>query len=148
MSRSDAYRAHVSEPGTEDKSIWEKASRLFNEGKVSARIIELRKKIDLASETECIMGHVEILAMHTRIARTPLADLEEDSDIIVERTVIEGREDTAIKTKIASKTDSLKEIARLRGYYAAQKVEVSSAHPEIAEALDAVFGPRRAKAPE
>lgn len=42
MSQSDAYRASFDCPNSSDKTIWEKASRLFADDKVKARINELR----------------------------------------------------------------------------------------------------------
>lgn len=49
MNQADAYRAAYSTANTTDKTIWENASRLMANPKVSARLKELRDM--LASET-------------------------------------------------------------------------------------------------
>lgn len=46
MSQSDAYRSAYSAKNMTDKTVWESASRLMNDSKVSARIKELREQID------------------------------------------------------------------------------------------------------
>ena len=45
MSQSDAYRSAYSTKNMTDKSVWESASRLMNDVKVTARIQELRDQI-------------------------------------------------------------------------------------------------------
>ena len=45
MNQSDAYRSAYSTKNMTDKSIWESASHLMNDIKVSSRINELREKI-------------------------------------------------------------------------------------------------------
>jgi phage terminase small subunit len=46
MNQSDAYRSAYSTKNMSDKTVWESASRLMNDNKVSARIKELREQID------------------------------------------------------------------------------------------------------
>lgn len=46
MSQSDAYRSSYSAKNMSDKTVWESASRLMSDSKVSARIKELREQID------------------------------------------------------------------------------------------------------
>ena len=45
MSQADAYRSAYSTKNMADKTIWENASRLMADDKVSARVQELREKI-------------------------------------------------------------------------------------------------------
>lgn len=45
MTQADAYRASFSCNRMTDKTVWEKASRLMADGKVKARVKELRDKI-------------------------------------------------------------------------------------------------------
>lgn len=46
MTQADAYRAAFSCNRMTDKTVWEKASRLMADGKVQARVKELRDKIN------------------------------------------------------------------------------------------------------
>ena len=45
MSQADAYRSAYSTKNMTDKSVWELASRLMNDVKVSSRLNELREQI-------------------------------------------------------------------------------------------------------
>ena len=49
MNQADAYRSAYSTKNMADKTVWENASRLAADSKVSARIAELRER--LASES-------------------------------------------------------------------------------------------------
>lgn len=46
MSQSDAYRSAYSTKNMSDKTVWESASRLMSDSKVSTRLKELREQID------------------------------------------------------------------------------------------------------
>jgi phage terminase small subunit len=85
---SEAYRRSYDATKMKDKTVWEKASVLLSDGKVSARVKELR-----ASVTEIgIMSAQEALEEATRLARfdirklyrpdgspIPIQDLDEDT---------------------------------------------------------------------
>ena len=45
MSQADAYRSAYNCQKMSDKTIWEKASRLLADGKVTARVAELRDQL-------------------------------------------------------------------------------------------------------
>lgn len=45
MSQADAYRSAYNTKRMTDKTIWENASRLMNDGKVLARVQELRDQL-------------------------------------------------------------------------------------------------------
>lgn len=49
MSQADAYRSAYSCKNMSDKTIWENASRLANDSKVSARLSELRGQLTKAT---------------------------------------------------------------------------------------------------
>lgn len=65
LSQADAYRAAYPKQKCSDKTIWENASRLFNNSKVQARLKELRDQ--LAKPT--IMSAQERLELLTRMAK-------------------------------------------------------------------------------
>jgi hypothetical protein len=137
-SRSAAYREHVSDIA-KDKSIWEDASRLFADAKVSPRIAHLRKLIDIATDTETICSIAELLQYHSRVVRSQSLSEPDDSDLIQERTYIEGKEETSVKVKLVSKSDSAKEIAKIKGAYAKEELSVSV--PGLNELLATIIKP-------
>lgn len=65
MSQADAYRSAYNTEQMKDKTIWEKASALMKNGKVAARLKELRDQ--LAKPT--IMTAQERLELLTRMAK-------------------------------------------------------------------------------
>jgi phage terminase small subunit len=65
MSQADAYRTAYSAKRMSDKTIHEAASRLMRDGKISARVDELRSNL----VNEKIMSAQERLELLTRIAR-------------------------------------------------------------------------------
>lgn len=65
MSQADAYRSAYPNQRMSDKTIWESASKLLKNPKVSARLQELREQM----MTPSIMSAQERLELLTRIAR-------------------------------------------------------------------------------
>ena len=63
MSQADAYRSAYSCKNMSDKTIWENASRLANDSKVSARLSELRGQLTKAT----IMSAQERLEWLTKV---------------------------------------------------------------------------------
>jgi phage terminase small subunit len=63
MTQADAYRSAFSCARMTDKTIWEKASRLMADGKVQARVKELRDKIN----DEAIMSAQKRLEWLTKV---------------------------------------------------------------------------------
>lgn len=49
MTQADAYRSAYSTKNMSDKTVWEAASRLVNDSKVSARLSELRGQLTQAT---------------------------------------------------------------------------------------------------
>ena len=65
MSQADAYRAAYPKQKCSDKTIWENASRIFNNSKVQARLKELRDQLAKPS----IMTAQERLEYLTRVIK-------------------------------------------------------------------------------
>lgn len=65
LSQADAYRAAYPNQKCSDKTIWENASRLYNNTKVQARLTELRERLI----TPTIMTAQERLELLTRMAK-------------------------------------------------------------------------------
>ena len=63
MTQADAYRSAFSCNKMTDKTVWEKASRLMADGKVQARVKELRDKIN----DEAIMSAQKRLEWLTKV---------------------------------------------------------------------------------
>jgi phage terminase small subunit len=63
MSQADAYRSAYSCKNMSDKTVWENASRLANDSKVSARLSELRGQLTKAT----IMSAQERLEWLTKV---------------------------------------------------------------------------------
>lgn len=66
-SQREAYKAAYSTKNMKDKTIDEKASRLFNEGKIRARYDELIDRVRKEAEEECIVSAKEVLLELSKI---------------------------------------------------------------------------------
>lgn len=75
QSQRISYRNAFSCKNFSDKTVDEKASRLFKTGKVQARLKQLRNRIISESEKDTIMDGKEILEELTKTARSSLGDV-------------------------------------------------------------------------
>lgn len=132
MQASQAYRENISDCDGNDPSVWAQASRMMADVKVALRIKELRSTINVASDEAFVVGKIELLQFHSRNLRSPLSCLRDDADTIQEvtRSFVpgEGEDDPGKeieKIKVVSKMDSAKEIAKIRGFYEPEKVDVT-----------------------
>lgn len=76
-SQREAYKNAFNCRKFKDKTIDEKASRLFHTDKIQARYKDLQKKVLAAAEKDAIMSGKEILQRLTEIGRSSLADVIE-----------------------------------------------------------------------
>lgn len=115
-SASAAYREHVSNQGKQG-TVWPAASRLRY--KVSARVREIRAALE--DTDEFIAEKREILAYCTRVLRTPIGQIDADSDLCQEQVVTTTESDrslrTTTRTKTIDKLGAATQIAKMRGYY-------------------------------
>lgn len=128
---SSAYR--LAWPDRTDKAatIWNHSQVV--RARVGWRITELQKLIAEAREKR---GHVSIASkleleqFATRALRAPLALLERESDLIHKITTTTREDERGITTKetieAVGKVDALRELAKLAGHYAAEKIDVGS----------------------
>lgn len=72
---TDAYRASYNAAGMKDKTIWEKSSVLLADGKVAARIKELRD----AAAAAAVLTEAQVLSEAARIGLSDIAELFEDT---------------------------------------------------------------------
>ena len=164
-SRTEAYRLHVAE-GEETKSItlWPAASRLYSDCKVSARIQELREKLD--DDGPWAASLKEVKGYLTRVLRTPIGQIDEDSDLAQEVTYEvqgggargklkqgiypEGNEQRCetvevAKIKSVSKMDAIEKLAKMNRWYAQDldSGQTADAATTIASAINGWKAPRR-----
>lgn len=164
-SRSDAYRLHVATDGEiKANSIWQSASRLYNDEKVSSRIQELRELLD--DDGPWVMSKKEMMAYWTRVGRTPLEQVDESSDMAQEVTYevkgggargklkrgnydsgneVEEEAVEVVKIKMVGKKDALSELAKLRGYYKEQAIaeEQTNVLAQIANTVSGWKAPQK-----
>ncbi len=130
LEQSDAYRqAGYSTSSMQPATIWEHASRLAGQGKVKARVIELRE----ALQEKAVTTAADILAELRGAAFSNLADLVSwsGSGVTLKDSEALPRELTAlvsevqetrqgVKIKLHGKLDALDKMARMLGAYAEQ----------------------------
>lgn len=137
-NKSDAFRkAYPSSLKWTDESVWSKANALFNNVKVLARMKEIQNKVD----TKNIYAIESILDKFGQIAFADITDVF-DFDTTKNKIMLKGgakklselpREITGciqslkqtkdgIEVKLYAKDNALAQIARIKGYFAPDKV--------------------------
>ena len=111
LSQADAYRSAYSTNNTSDKTIWENASRLMNNPKVTARIQEIRNEMMKPS----IMSAQERLEYLTRVIKG------EEPEKLVQFVQGERLEED-IPPSIRTRLNALDIMNKMQGEYV-QKVE-------------------------
>lgn len=109
MSASEAYK----EAGY--KADDANAARLTRNDQIRDRVAELLE-FSLAEGKRFLAD----------IIRTPIGKVDANSHLCQERTYIEGQEETSVKVKMPSKLDAFDKIARLLGWYAAEKIDAKT----------------------
>ncbi len=118
MSQATAYRRFISQKGNHPASI---ASRLVT--RFRAHISNLREQYDNRQDHASIMSKREAAQYLTRAARTPLSEIDEDSDLCQEKIVSITKQGTEIKLKSVNKLDAIAQLSKLAGYNEAERVE-------------------------
>ena len=118
MSQADAYRNAYDTSRMADKTIHEKASRLMADGKVTARLQELR---DLLA-TPTIMTAQERLELLTRIAK---GEEPEKVAQIVEGEVVEFEFPASLRTR----KDAIDIMNKMTGEYT-QKIDATVSYED------------------
>lgn len=95
-SQRESYKNAFNCKNCKDKTVDEKASRLFNTGKIKARFKQLQTRILQAAEKDAIMQGEEILTELSKIARSSLGD-------VIEVKVSDGSVEIGLKENIDMK---------------------------------------------
>lgn len=94
MSQADAYRNSYNAKKMSDKTVWENASRLMNDGKVKARVKELRDQIAKTA----IMTAQERLKFLTKVINGEECEVAYAQD--AEGNQIEIKQPPSLKTRL------------------------------------------------
>ncbi|WP_434513794.1 terminase small subunit [Dechloromonas sp. ARDL1] len=154
-SQADAYRAAFDCARSKPETIQSHASRLMADGKVSARVKELREMIvdRLAINNERILREIARLALFDPRSLfnddgtpKPIAELDDDTAAaiagleVLEEFEGSGKERVFVgytkKYKIADKNAALEKLCKHLGLYAPQKIEHSGGVVITASPLD------------
>lgn len=117
MSAAQAYR-QAYKPGrlnVELGTLYTMGSR--KAGLFESRITELKDAVRGLSEDEWKMGIDELLAFLTRVVRTPLSEIDEDSDLAQEvKEVTDAFGGVTKTTKAINKLGAAQQYAAIRGF--------------------------------
>lgn len=108
--------------------------KMMAQTKIRQRIAEMREEFRDVAEEKFGVTKESIIRGHLEILETPLSEVDDSHPLCQElqRTrVVVGKGEEAMpweieKVKLPSKSDSMKELARLGGYYEPDKLEVSA----------------------
>lgn len=115
-SKAEAYRDAYKSKGSA-KTCSACAVKLLKNASVAAYLESLREEVKEAD----IADRQEILRFLTRILRTPVGGVDEDSDLCQEVTYGDQKK----TVKMPSKITAVQEINRMMGHYEPEKVETT-----------------------
>ncbi len=118
MSQADAYRSAYDTQRMKDKTVWEKASALMKNDKVTARLQELRDQ--LAKPT--IMSAQERLELLTRIAKGE--EPEKIANIVNGEVIIQE-----VPASLRTRKDAIDVMNKMTGEYT-QKIEANVSYED------------------
>ena len=124
-SATKAYREHVAEPQATTETCISNASRLMADARVLLRVQELRRDFAEVVENKLGIRRESIARYLVAIMETPICEVKESHELCQEYTETPNQFGTAVKCKMPSKTDALKELCKLAGWYAPQQIEHS-----------------------
>ncbi len=120
VNLTQAYRKYIAAPGTEQTTVYANASDLAR--RYSAWITQLRERLMAQADKSFILSKAEALQFASRVVRTPLAGLEDDSDLIQEKTVTDTEHGQQVKIKTPGKLEALAFISKVSGWDAPTQV--------------------------
>lgn len=149
-SGAAAYREHIAKLGTKVNTCMTQASIMLSDPKISQRVSDLRKSFKEVLENKLGVKQ-ETLARHLlSIIETPVGEVTEESPLCQEFTRTrqkvghgeEAEEWETEKVKTPSKLDAIKELNKMAGYYAPERVEHSGgvALSGLEDAVKQIFG--------
>jgi hypothetical protein len=113
--------------------------RLFRNPQVASRVAEIQEK----GATKAAWTIETAIAYAEEVLETPVGDVDHNHRLCQERVYIVGREEDSVKVKMVSKDAMFDKLCKLRGWYAAEKVEGNltvGVAPEVQEALTSLLG--------
>ncbi len=124
LSATSAYREHVAEKESLTTTCMTQGSRLLADPKIASRVAELRK--DFAEVLEHQLGiRRETVARHlVSIMETPISEVKEGSELCQEYSETASLSGTSYRYKMPSKMDAIKELCKLAGWYAPEKLQI------------------------
>lgn len=121
-SQREAYKTAYSTENMKDKTIDEKASRLFAEDKVRARYYELQDRLRKEAEDECIITAKEVLKELVKIGFADIGDYlqyrtaktvikyDGDEPVIDYRSIVELKESKDVDTSAIQEVPLTQEV--------------------------------------
>lgn len=95
-------------------SVWTMASRAAS--RLASRIAELREVLRGASQQDWVAGKAELMAFLTRVIRTPIGAIDEQSDLAQEVTEVTFEGVTTRKVKSVNRLGAVTALATLAGH--------------------------------
>lgn len=125
LSATSSYRENVAGNGTTTDSCMAQSCRLMADIKIRSRIAELRKEFGEVLEHSLGIRRETIARHLTAIITTPISEVHQAHEMCQEYSEVQTQHGTTIKCKMPSKLDALKELCKLAGWYAPEKIEHS-----------------------
>jgi len=117
MSQTDAYLAAY--PHVTKKTAGERASRLAKTDKVVGEIARLRAEVEKGVVRTAIITRQQACEFLSAVVTTPLSEVTKESKL-AHRYNPETRE-----IQLPAKIEAIRELAKMEGWYAPEKVQVS-----------------------
>lgn len=124
LSQREAYKRAYDCTNKKDKTVDELASRLARNAKVKEYLAELNKEV----ESPLILTKQERMVWLSRVVTTPLHEVDDDSDLCQEHSVMTGENSSTERIKMPSKLGAIAELNKMTGAYATVKVETKVEH--------------------
>ena len=124
-------RAYAEVRGVAPRTAANHAARFAQRPDVVKAVAHFRKQLLDSAAVEFVLEHQDLVKMHTINVLTPIKFVDEDSPLAQEViTTTTRNKDGSVSTKKTIKTmpkmESMKEIAKLGGYYAPEKVDFTA----------------------
>ena len=124
-SATRAYRDNVAEKDSLTGTCMVNASKLMSEAKVAQRVAELRKDFAEVLEAKLGVRRETVARLLLEIIETPICEVKESHPLCQEYSETPGMNGTSYRYKMPSKADAAKELCKLAGWYAPEKIEHS-----------------------
>ncbi len=124
LSQREAYKRAYDCAKKKDETVDALASRLLSNVKVKEYLEELNKE----AESPLVLTKQERMEWLSRVVRTPLREVDDQSDLCQELTETSGPNGCSTKIKMPSKLGAIAELNKMTGAYAPEKMETKVEH--------------------